>query len=171
MCGVLISYLLEHPEYVPQLAQWLFEQWDSILGEKTPETRIKKLNAHMNRDQLPIAWVDSWITDAERCIGQRIDGRAGWGAALDEAAFLRLIRPGRAFQDHHRPGQRRRHTREQRDVQGGLVQRDRSDAVADGGSVVVEETGQARLPPCQRVLVKNGDLRISWCAVPRGGLP
>jgi hypothetical protein len=57
MCGVRISYLLEHPEYVPQLAQWLFEQWDSILGEKTPETRIKKLNAHMNRDQLPIAWV------------------------------------------------------------------------------------------------------------------
>ena len=29
----------------------------AILGEKTPETRIKKLNAHMNRDQLPIAWV------------------------------------------------------------------------------------------------------------------
>ena len=28
-----------------------------MLGEKTPEARIKKLNAHMNRDQLPIAWV------------------------------------------------------------------------------------------------------------------
>ena len=52
-----ISYLIEHPEYIPQLAQWLFEQWDSILGEKTPEARIKKLNAHMNRDKLPIAWV------------------------------------------------------------------------------------------------------------------
>ena len=57
MRGVRISYLVEHPEYIPQLAQWLFEQWDSILGEKTPEARIKKLNAHMNRDQLPIAWV------------------------------------------------------------------------------------------------------------------
>ena len=49
MRGVRISYLVEHPEYTAQLAQWLFEQWDTILGEK--------LNAHMNRDQLPIAWV------------------------------------------------------------------------------------------------------------------
>ncbi len=57
MHGVRISYLVEYPEYIPQLAQWLFEQWDGILGEKTPEARIKKLNAHLNRDQLPIAWV------------------------------------------------------------------------------------------------------------------
>ena len=52
-----ISYLIDHPEYIPQLAQWLFEEWDSILGEKTLDVRIKKLNAHMNRDKLPIAWV------------------------------------------------------------------------------------------------------------------
>jgi N-acetylglutamate synthase-like GNAT family acetyltransferase len=57
MNGVRISYLVEYPEYIPQLGQWLFEQWDAILGEKTPEARIKKLNAHMNRDRLPIAWV------------------------------------------------------------------------------------------------------------------
>ncbi|HEY2680593.1 MAG TPA: GNAT family N-acetyltransferase [Candidatus Udaeobacter sp.] len=57
MRGVRISYLIDYPQYVPQLAQWLFEQWDTILGEKTLEPRIKKLNAHMNRDQLPIAWV------------------------------------------------------------------------------------------------------------------
>ena len=57
MRGVRISYLVDYPEYIPQLAQWLFEQWGSILGEKTLEARIKKLNAHMNRDQLPIAWV------------------------------------------------------------------------------------------------------------------
>src|ERR1041385_1195752 len=57
MRGVRISYLIDHPEYVPQLAQWLFEQWGAILGEKTLEVRIKKLKAHMNRDELPIAWV------------------------------------------------------------------------------------------------------------------
>jgi len=57
MRGVRISYLVEHPEYIPQLAQWLFEQWGSILGEETLEARIKKLKAHMNRDKLPIAWV------------------------------------------------------------------------------------------------------------------
>lgn len=57
MHGVQISHLIDHPEYIPQLAQWLFEQWDVMLGEKTPEARIKKLKAHMNRDKLPIAWV------------------------------------------------------------------------------------------------------------------
>jgi GNAT superfamily N-acetyltransferase len=57
MPGVRISYLIEHPEYIPQLGQWLFEQWDSILGEKTPDARIKKLKTHMSRDKLPIAWV------------------------------------------------------------------------------------------------------------------
>jgi hypothetical protein len=57
MPDLRIDYLIDHPEYVPQLAQWLFEQWDGILGEKTPEVRIRKLKAHMNRDELPIAWV------------------------------------------------------------------------------------------------------------------
>lgn len=55
--GFRISYLSEYPEYIPQLAQWLFEQWGSILDEKTPAIRIKKLKTHMNRDRLPIAWV------------------------------------------------------------------------------------------------------------------
>ncbi len=50
MREVQISYLIEHPEYIPQLAQWLLEHWGSILGEETPEARIKKLKAHMNRE-------------------------------------------------------------------------------------------------------------------------
>ena len=57
MRGVQISYLIDYPQYVPHLAQWLFEEWGAILGEETPEARHKKLNAHMNRDELPIAWV------------------------------------------------------------------------------------------------------------------
>jgi GNAT superfamily N-acetyltransferase len=57
MRGFQISYLIEHPEYIPQLAQWLFEKWGHILDEKTPETRIEKLKTHMNRNELPIAWV------------------------------------------------------------------------------------------------------------------
>jgi predicted N-acetyltransferase YhbS len=57
MRGARISYLVEHPEYIALLAQWLFEEWRSFLGEETLEARIKKLQAHMNRDKLPIAWV------------------------------------------------------------------------------------------------------------------
>jgi hypothetical protein len=30
MRGVQISYLIEHPEYIQQLAQWQFEEWDSF---------------------------------------------------------------------------------------------------------------------------------------------
>jgi len=41
MRGVRISYLIEHPEYVPQLAQWLFEQWDFIRDEKTLKLESK----------------------------------------------------------------------------------------------------------------------------------
>jgi N-acetylglutamate synthase-like GNAT family acetyltransferase len=57
MDGVRISYLVDLPESVPQLAQWLFEQWGAILGEETPAARTKKLETHLNRDELPIAWV------------------------------------------------------------------------------------------------------------------
>ena len=57
MRGVRFRYLVECPEHIPQLAQWLFAQWDYILQEKTLEARIKKLETHLNRDQLPIAWI------------------------------------------------------------------------------------------------------------------
>lgn len=41
--------------------------------------------------ELPISWVESWITDPERRIGRRINGRAGWGAAL--SAFACQLTP------------------------------------------------------------------------------
>ncbi|MBR1250596.1 helix-turn-helix transcriptional regulator [Bradyrhizobium sp. AUGA SZCCT0169] len=41
--------------------------------------------------ELPIAWVESWVTDPERRAGQRIDGCSGWGAAL--SAFACQLSP------------------------------------------------------------------------------
>jgi GNAT superfamily N-acetyltransferase len=52
-----ISYLADHPEFVPTLARWLLEQWRSITLEQTLESRTAKLQMHLNRDVLPIAWV------------------------------------------------------------------------------------------------------------------
>ena len=52
-----INYLIDYPEYIPQLARWLFKEWGTMLGEESPEVRVKKLQAHMNRGELPIAWV------------------------------------------------------------------------------------------------------------------
>src|SRR6266436_5067880 len=74
MHGVRISYLIEHPEYVPQLAQWLFEQWDFILGEKNPETRIEELREQMNRNELPIAWVAHGNGQLFGTAALRVDG-------------------------------------------------------------------------------------------------
>jgi N-acetylglutamate synthase-like GNAT family acetyltransferase len=77
MRGVRISYLIEHPEYVPQLAQWLFEQWDFILGEKNPEARIEELREQMNRDELPIAWVAHGNGQLFGTAALRVDGPEG----------------------------------------------------------------------------------------------
>jgi len=41
--------------------------------------------------ELPISWVESWIADPDAHIGRRIDGRAGWGAAL--SAFACQLSP------------------------------------------------------------------------------
>ena len=57
MSAFQISCLADYPEHLPQLAMWQFEEWDSILGEKSIEPRITKLKTHLNRDRLPIAWI------------------------------------------------------------------------------------------------------------------
>lgn len=57
MNNVQISLLIDHPDYIPQLARWLFDEWGSVLGEENLDIRLKKLERHLNRDQLPIAWV------------------------------------------------------------------------------------------------------------------
>jgi AraC family transcriptional activator of tynA and feaB len=49
------------------------------------------INADTLSLELPIAWVESWINDPDRRIGQRIDGRSGWGAAL--SAFACQLTP------------------------------------------------------------------------------
>ena len=77
MHGVRISYLVEHPEYVPQLAQWLFDQWNFIRDEKTPEARIEELTVHMNRDELPIAWVAHGNGQLFGAAALRVDGPEG----------------------------------------------------------------------------------------------
>jgi AraC-like DNA-binding protein len=41
--------------------------------------------------ELPIAWIESWISEPDKHIGRRIDGDAGWGLAL--SAFARQLSP------------------------------------------------------------------------------
>jgi GNAT superfamily N-acetyltransferase len=97
MRGVRISYLIEYPEYAPQVAQWLFEQWNFIRGEKDPETRMEELREHMNRDNLPIAWVAHGNGQLFGTAALRADGPEGcedltpWlGGVLVGSHFRRL---------------------------------------------------------------------------------
>src|SRR5262249_43848083 len=75
--GVQISYLVEHTQYIPQLAQWLFDEWAPILGEKTPEARIKNSKAPMKRDELPIAWVAHANGHVQRTASLRVHDLEG----------------------------------------------------------------------------------------------
>ncbi len=59
-----ISYLTDYPYFIPALAQGLLEHYRDILPNETIETRVGKLQAHMNRDVLPIAWVSHADTEA-----------------------------------------------------------------------------------------------------------
>lgn len=54
------------------------------------------LTANTLSVELPIAWVESWITDPDQRVGQRIDGRVGWGAAL--SAFACQLTPQLAIE-------------------------------------------------------------------------
>jgi hypothetical protein len=95
MRPVRISYLVDYPEHIRQLAQWLLEEWDSILGEKTPDARIKKLRAHLNRDTLPIAWVHTRVDNLSELLPCAFtilrDAKTwvrGWAEYLSVRSFL-----------------------------------------------------------------------------------
>ena len=53
----MIDYLSQHPEFIATLAPEIAAHWGKILPEETVTSRTAKLEAHLNRDALPIAWV------------------------------------------------------------------------------------------------------------------
>jgi len=52
-----ISYLADRPELAAQLIPGLLEHWSYVFPNQTPADRAAKFNAHLNREDLPIAWV------------------------------------------------------------------------------------------------------------------
>jgi len=55
--NVTIGYLADHPEFIEVLAPFIAEHWQPILKLDSVESRVKKLQAHLNRSNLPIAWI------------------------------------------------------------------------------------------------------------------
>ena len=54
---MVIDYLSERPEFIATLAPEIAAHWSKSLPEESAACRTAKLEAHLNRDVLPVAWV------------------------------------------------------------------------------------------------------------------
>ena len=52
-----IDYLADHPEFIPLLSPLLVAEWRDVIPGDSVDSRTSRLRGHLNRDQLPIAWV------------------------------------------------------------------------------------------------------------------
>jgi GNAT superfamily N-acetyltransferase len=52
-----VSYLQDHPEFIPVLAPAIVSHYRAIVPEENMKSRTEKLRWHMNKNKLPIAWV------------------------------------------------------------------------------------------------------------------
>jgi GNAT superfamily N-acetyltransferase len=52
-----IDYLADHPDAVPTLARWHHEQWRHLNPGDTIEQRIVRLQAHLDKRQIPTTFV------------------------------------------------------------------------------------------------------------------
>ncbi|MCK6264720.1 GNAT family N-acetyltransferase [Vibrio sp. ZSDE26] len=53
-----ITLLAEHPDYVPKIAKWYFDEWAHIAPNITEEMVLEKVTEKsQNRDQIPLALI------------------------------------------------------------------------------------------------------------------
>lgn len=55
--SLVISYLDDHPEYLPQLAGWAFEAWGRYNPSSSVERAQDKLKTHLNKTRLPLTYI------------------------------------------------------------------------------------------------------------------
>lgn len=73
-----IELLVEHPESIPELAEWYLSEWEPYYGNDGPGDALADLRSRCNRAQIPIGFVAVE------------DGEALGTAALDLDAATRL---------------------------------------------------------------------------------
>lgn len=52
-----IAYLKDHPQYLPLVAEWVFNEWGHYNPGSTLDRAKSKLSEHLNKDSLPITFV------------------------------------------------------------------------------------------------------------------
>jgi N-acetylglutamate synthase-like GNAT family acetyltransferase len=55
--SLVISYLDDHLEYLPQLAGWAFEAWGRYNPSSSLEKAQEKLKTHLNKTTLPLTYI------------------------------------------------------------------------------------------------------------------
>ncbi len=55
--GLVILYLDDHPECLPQLARWAFEAWGCYNPASSLERVQEKLKTHLNKTALPLTYL------------------------------------------------------------------------------------------------------------------
>ncbi|MFI4937408.1 MAG: GNAT family N-acetyltransferase [Candidatus Berkiellales bacterium] len=55
--NINIAYLKEYPQYLPLLAEWMFNTWGHYNPGSSFERAKLKLNEHLNTDSLPITFI------------------------------------------------------------------------------------------------------------------
>lgn len=64
-----IEYLADHPEFVPHIATWYFNEWGHNEPDNSVRRTCERLNSKLNRDRAPIpiiAMVDGKLIGAAR---------------------------------------------------------------------------------------------------------
>ncbi|MBX3306609.1 MAG: hypothetical protein KF751_11225 [Nitrospira sp.] len=49
-----IRYLVDCQQVIPQVAQWLFDEWGRFLPDSSVEGGVSRLHKRLHRDQLPL---------------------------------------------------------------------------------------------------------------------
>ncbi len=54
---VTITYLKQHPKYVPLLAHWSYSTWGKYNPSASLEIAVQKFTEHLNDDHLPLTYI------------------------------------------------------------------------------------------------------------------
>ena len=54
---IQIDYLANHPEHVPMLAKWFYEEWKAFYTDKTEADVAQSIRERLNVDRIPLALI------------------------------------------------------------------------------------------------------------------
>lgn len=69
-----ISYLADRPEWIPTLAQWIFNEWGRFDPSNTPDANQARMGERLNKDRIPLALVAEVEGSPIGCVNLKLRG-------------------------------------------------------------------------------------------------